>query len=380
MATAFWSAALGFHLAVGAVAVWLGRRWVVRMKKIRPTWLWLLQLAADATLLNFAALFAAVCASPFVYPSLFTPVRFVSQALFLEAPLLAGWVAFVHWRTKQRRRALLPAAVVILLLGVYFEAYHREPHDLQVRRYRLRIGHGDGSHHLRVAQFSDIQTNQIGPYERRVILEAGALMPDLIVFTGDYVQMRLEDDPGPAREAFRELLQNANLRPRCGAFAIDGDVEKNTDWRSLFAGTGVRCLDNSSVAIGLEDGETLILTGLNNRASRAQFPSDLAAILAQAPEGDLHVVMGHSPDYARALVPGQVDLALAGHTHGGQIVLPGIGPVATLSRLPHRYAGGLHDYHGTPLLVSRGIGMERRTAPQVRFFCPPELCVLDLQY
>jgi predicted MPP superfamily phosphohydrolase len=380
MVTAFWSAALAFHLTVGAVAVWLGRRWVARMKKIRPAWLWVLWLAADATLLNFAALFAAVCASPFVYASLFTPVRFVSQALFLEAPLLAGWIAVVHWRTGQRRRALLPAVVVVILLGVYAEAYHREPHDLQIRRYFLRIGHGDGSHHLRLVQLSDIQTNHIGDYERRVMAEAAALRPDLVLFTGDYVQMRLEPDPTPTREAFRALLQSSDLHPRFGAYAVDGDVERNTDWCALFEGTPVRCLENSSVAILLEGGVNLVLTGLNNRTSRAQSPADLDQILRARPEGGLHLVMGHSPDFVRALLPGQADLALAGHTHGGQIVLPGIGPLATLSRLPRRYAGGLHRYHGTPLHVSRGIGMERRTAPQVRFFCPPELCLLDLQY
>ena len=73
-------------------------------------------------------------------------------------------------------------------------------------------------------------------------------------------------------------------------------------------------------------------------------------------------------------------LALAGHTHGGQVVLPFFGPPMTLSRLPRRYAGGLHDYHGLPLHVSRGIGMERGSAPQIRFLCPPEICVIELRY
>jgi predicted MPP superfamily phosphohydrolase len=79
---------------------------------------------------------------------------------------------------------------------------------------------------------------------------------------------------------------------------------------------------------------------------------------------------------------GQVDveLALGGHTHGGQIVLPGFGPPLTLSRLPRRYAAGLNVYEGIPLHVSPGIGMERLTAPQVRFFCPPEVSVIDVRY
>jgi hypothetical protein len=75
-----------------------------------------------------------------------------------------------------------------------------------------------------------------------------------------------------------------------------------------------------------------------------------------------------------------VDLARAGHTHGGQVALPFFGPPITLSRLPRRYAGGLNDYQGIPLHVSRGVGMERGTAPQIRFLVPPEVCVVDVRY
>jgi predicted MPP superfamily phosphohydrolase len=74
-----------------------------------------------------------------------------------------------------------------------------------------------------------------------------------------------------------------------------------------------------------------------------------------------------------------VDLVLAGHTHGGQVVFPLFGPPHTAMRLPRRYAGGLHDHGGTPLHVSRGVGMERGFAPPVRFLCPPEVCVLDVR-
>jgi predicted MPP superfamily phosphohydrolase len=75
-----------------------------------------------------------------------------------------------------------------------------------------------------------------------------------------------------------------------------------------------------------------------------------------------------------------VDLALAGHTHGGQVVLPLIGPPFTKTRLARRYASGLNDYDGIPIHVSPGVGMERGTAPQIRFLCPPEISVLDVVY
>jgi predicted MPP superfamily phosphohydrolase len=78
-------------------------------------------------------------------------------------------------------------------------------------------------------------------------------------------------------------------------------------------------------------------------------------------------------------MPVDVALVLAGHTHGGQVVIPLFGPPVTASRLPRAYAGGLHDFRGIPLHVSRGVGMERGFAPPVRFLCPPEICVLELR-
>ena len=90
-------------------------------------------------------------------------------------------------------------------------------------------------------------------------------------------------------------------------------------------------------------------------------------------------MISHSPDFVDALTE-PVDLVLAGHTHGGQFVVPLYGPLVTASRLPRRFAADLHDYRGTPLHVSRGVGMERGFAPPVRFLCPPEICVLDVRW
>lgn len=101
-------------------------------------------------------------------------------------------------------------------------------------------------------------------------------------------------------------------------------------------------------------------------------------MLAPALLADHRIVISHSPDFVDSLqVP--VDLVLAGHTHGGQVVLPLFGPPKTSSRLPRAYAGGLNDYRGIPLHVSRGVGMERGFDVPVRFLCPPEICVLDLR-
>jgi predicted MPP superfamily phosphohydrolase len=97
-----------------------------------------------------------------------------------------------------------------------------------------------------------------------------------------------------------------------------------------------------------------------------------------APSADHRIIISHAPDFVDAL-PVTVDLVLAGHTHGGQVVVPLFGPPHTASRLPRRYAGGLHEFRGTPVHVSRGVGMERGFEIPVRFLCPPEIGIIDLQ-
>ena len=94
-------------------------------------------------------------------------------------------------------------------------------------------------------------------------------------------------------------------------------------------------------------------------------------------EGPYHIVLGHRPDYALGRI--DADLLLAGHTHGGQVRLPFVGPLLTLSRLPRSWAVGRSELPGgQTLYVSRGVGMERGGAPRIRFLCPPELVVIDI--
>jgi hypothetical protein len=90
-----------------------------------------------------------------------------------------------------------------------------------------------------------------------------------------------------------------------------------------------------------------------------------------------HIVLGHSPNFSLGQV--DADLLIAGHTHGGQVRLPFIGPLMTLSAVPRSWAAGVTEIApGRTLIVSRGIGMERGHAPRLRFLCRPELVVVDV--
>jgi predicted MPP superfamily phosphohydrolase len=94
-------------------------------------------------------------------------------------------------------------------------------------------------------------------------------------------------------------------------------------------------------------------------------------------EKEFHIVLGHAPDFALGNVQG--DLFVAGHTHGGQVRLPIIGPIITFSRVPRHMAAGVTELAGgRTLVVSRGTGMERGYAPRMRFLCRPELVVIEI--
>lgn len=365
-----------FHVIYGAACVWVGRRWHARRASAR--WTWVRGAADDVARLLLVAFAAAGVAALVGPPSGFTLFRYLAQGLFGETIVLAGALAWSHARAALRARAAVFGAVTLGLLAVYAEAYHREPTDLQVRRHPAVLpSAGPRARPLRIVHLSDIQTHEIGPYQERALREVLAQSPDLIVLTGDYVQPRLDTDRAPATEAFRALLRRLDFKAPLGAFAVRGDVDP--DWPAMFEGTPVTPLTGEIARVPLGAGRYLSLIGLTSGMSRGNDLPRLLRLVASAPAADVRIAMGHQPDYVIALSrEARIDLALAGHTHGGQVALPFFGPPYTSSPLPRRYAGDLHDYRGTLLHVSRGVGMERWTAPPIRFLVPPEICVLEL--
>jgi uncharacterized protein len=377
----FWCAAAAVHVVLLALSFMLAR-WCVQ-RATAPLGAWIRRLTAGALLFGLTAISVSALGSLAATGSGgFTLLRLLAQALFGEAILLACGLAVAHAARGKRRRAAVLAAPALILLAVYAEAYHLEPQRLGVERHALDLaGCAPDARTLRIVHFSDIQSADVGAYEERALRLGLEQQPDLVVFTGDYLHERYPGTAAANRAVFHDLLVRLGLDTvPLGAYAVPGDCERG-DWAQIFSGTGVRALQNTSARITLPGARTLSLVGLDLAASRLRARGVARHVVKQAPPADLVVVMGHAPEFVMAL-SGQekVDLALAGHTHGGQVALPFFGPPITLSRLPRRYAGGLNDYEGIPLHVSRGVGMERGTAPQIRFLVPPEVCVLDVRY
>lgn len=374
----FWIAVVLFHTALLAISVRIGRRWL-RLEPPTGALPWCRAVLRDAASFVGVLSLAGVVATLAPKPG-FTLLRLLCQGIFGEGVLLAMWLAFVHLERRLLLRAALPGLTAILLLGAYAEAYHREPQALEIRHHAVDLSRGaPQARRLRILHLTDIQTAEVGGHEERAIRAGLAEAPDLVVLTGDYVHERLRPTRARATADLRELFRLLCGAP-LGVVAVRGDTD--ADWPDVFEGLPVRTLVNDTASIGLPGGGTLTVVGVSPRVSHGREPdARVRELVESAPPADLLVAVGHAPDFVVQLAgAAPVDLALAGHTHGGQVVLPFIGPLWISSRLPRRFGGDIHDHGGIPVHVSRGVGMERGTAPQIRFLCPPEICVLDIRY
>ncbi len=350
-------------------------------------------------LYGWAALGLAMAVTHYSMLRPFATMRFLGMTLFWHLPfLLLAHVCIaripvpykgrgkgsvvLHQGEEQYRPPIrvLPAVLAILLLAVYVYAYHVEPRTLEISRYEFKHDLLRGLQRpIVIAQISDIQTDQVGNFERKVFEQLRELRPDIIIHTGDYLHCWTASSYAEQTVLLRSLMLETNLKPEFGSFAVLGDSDRPDLWKNIFQSQPVRILEDETVVLNLP-GVSVNLTGLNPVTSRAGSIQELRKPLQGIQKDLLQIFVGHSPDYVLALQ--QTDrpfLALAGHTHGGQVQLPFIGPILTLTRISRQYG----EYYGVlgsgVLSVSRGIGMERQDAPRLRFLCPPEIRLITLQ-
>ncbi len=179
------------------------------------------------------------------------------------------------------------------------------------------------------------------------------------------------------KDDLRALL--SRLRATGGVYFAFGDVDQPDRVLPLLDAAGIRVLENEVVDVQAR-GWTVAVAGVE-RDCDTEEARRVIERLETAPGGtDVRILLAHHPDVVKRLEPdSRIDLTVAGHTHGGQVAVPFLGPPVTLSMLPRRVAaGGLHEVSGNRLYVSRGVGLERSQAPRIRFLAPPEVSLLLL--
>ena len=197
--------------------------------------------------------------------------------------------------------------------------------------------------------------------EKSVVM-ANSLNPDLVVMTGDYVWQVLD-----AIDELAPILSGLNAR--YGVYSSLGNHDYWLDAEVITAtmeAAGLPVLVNQGLTIQ-QGGGSFYLAGLDDGWSGNP---DLDATLEGARLGDPVILLCHEPDLADLFSKdGRVDLQLSGHTHGGQIRIPGIGALI-LPYLGRKYDFGMYKINDLLLYTNRGIGV---ISEPVRYNCPPEI-------
>jgi predicted MPP superfamily phosphohydrolase len=222
---------------------------------------------------------------------------------------------------------------------------------------------------LRIAHLTDLHLGRSVRIEhlQEAVSAALAAGPDLVALTGDYVSSLR----GGEAEALTTLL--APLQAPLGVYAVLGNHDYWTNGLTVTRAlerAGVTVLGNRNVALRRE-GAILYIAGVDDVWERK---ADLTAALDRVSAGACTVLLAHEPDFADTVDrDGRVALQLSGHSHGGQVVFPGLPRV--LPVLARKYPQGLYVLGNMSVFTSKGVGLVN---PPVRFACRPEVAILDL--
>lgn len=266
-----------------------------------------------------------------------------------------------------------PAQGIGTLLVIY--AFWIEPHSLRVTRQSLRSPRLQNRQPIRILHLGDLHIERISPRERQLNDLVRSLQPDLILFSGDFLNLSYRSDP-QAQAAARAILQD--WAAPSGVFAVTGSpaVDLEDVVPGMLDGLPLRWLRDEKLTLDIR-GQALDLIGLTC-THKPFLDGPRLAQVAGGPLDRFSILLYHSPDLAPIAARSGLDLQLSGHTHGGQVRLPLLGALFTGSLYGKIFEAGRMQIGRMVLYITRGIGMEGAGAPRVRFLCPPEIILWEL--
>ncbi len=302
--------------------------------------------------------------------------------------LSVGTSAAIGWRTGLSRWMVVPAVgLVVTVAGEARRLALRARHagappvreegprlslarpntttDLVLRFYETRVEGWRGPR-VRVAHISDFHLNHHLPLEyfTDALRRVAATEPDFIFFTGDFI----------TRAKFVPLIRAVLplAKGRLGTFGVIGNHDRWADIdevRAAARAAGIRMLGSTFVHLPLEDGSAVRIAGYEHPWNIG--PADIPA---SSGAGELLLVLTHTPDNIPRLQGRGIDAVFAGHYHGGQMRLPGLGALVVPSKYGRQYDHGHFVFGRTHLFVTSGVGSAE---PPIRVWCPPDALIVD---
>lgn len=253
----------------------------------------------------------------------------------------------------------------IILIVLLFWSILIEPNLLIVKKYQIKNTDMAG---LRVVFVSDLHLKRGASHRlERVVSKIKKQNPDILLFGGDFFEETNLDNLALIDDI---ALQFVSLKPKYGMFAVLGNHEMWSDSvgiENILRNHGIKVLNDENYLIKI-DNKKFYIVGLVDVVTQ-QVDLSKALFDVKNPV----ILLSHSPDIF-ADIPPNVDLVLAGHTHGGQVNIPFVGPPIVPSDFGDKYAYGLIEEDGKKMIVTSGIGT---SILPIRFNCPPEIVVID---
>jgi len=220
-----------------------------------------------------------------------------------------------------------------------------------------------------VALLADVHHGPFVPlaYVRQVVAMTNAIRPDIVVLAGDYVH-RHESYIAPGIDAL------GRLKAKLGCFAVRGNHD-NRSYQAISCAAlaDAQLPDLNNRGVWLERGKSrLRICGVGDLWTDRQ---DLRSALGDATERDAVLLLSHNPDFVEMIRDVRVGLVLSGHTHGGQVIVPGYGAPIVPSQYGQKYVYGLVQGPCCQAFVTRGVGT---ISPPIRLLCRPEVVLITL--
>ena len=261
--------------------------------------------------------------------------------------------------------------IVLILIAIFFVivaySFFVEPNRLDLNKYVIQDSQLKG---VKIVFASDFHVKPYGQKRLDKIVDMiNAENPDLVLSVGDFVCGHMHHSTMPIEDIAKTL---GKVKAKYGFYTTLGNHDAwygNDEVQKALEQNRIKVLGNENIKLNV-NGKTLYIAGVEDLMTGK--PNVYEALNnTKRPV----VMLTHTPDMFPK-VPDDVNLTLAGHTHGGQIRIPFLGPIFTASSHRDKYSKGFIEENGKKMIVTTGIGV---SILPIRFNCPPEIVVIEFE-
>ena len=267
-------------------------------------------------------------------------------------------------KKKKKNFSLAKFIFIIILFGLFVYTYgtYIEPKQIKIKEYKIQNSNiSDNFDGFKIIGISDIHYGKYFTHNdlKKLVNKINDLNPDIVVFTGDLIDNNTKMTTSMVNDIAGELKK---ISTTSGKYIISGeDDTKFDEWENIITGGEFVNLNNNYDTIYKNGYDSILIAGVSSFDDKESIINKNQKtqnyINSFEKDGPLYkILLMHEPDYIDDLEDNKYDLILAGHSHGGQIGIPGINELF-IPEGAHKYSNGHYNLKNGDLYVSSGIGI-----------------------